>query len=135
MLSRRRRRPHPRLPDGVWLRQFDSCPFGQEDDGLNEGNVADLLHELEHVTTEPAAETVANLHLRVNVERGRFLVVEGAQPNSVAATLAQFDVLADFAELPALLAAIDKFPVGINYSAQALDSAAADGLISPRVGA
>ena len=63
-LLRWRRRPHPtRLPDNDGFWQYDPGSFGQDSDGLDEGDFTDLLHELEHVTPDATAETAIDLHL------------------------------------------------------------------------
>ena len=64
-------------------------------DGADEVDVLVLLHEREHVARLVAAEALVPAGLLTDVERGRPLGVERAQPDPVASGLAQGDELAD----------------------------------------
>jgi hypothetical protein len=54
-------------------------PIGQHLDGLDEGDVFDLLDERVHVTAFAAAEAVEVTVIGPHVKRRRLLVVERAQ--------------------------------------------------------
>ncbi len=77
------------------LGQRDLQLLRDQTNGFREGNVLDLLHERQDIARRAAAKAVEELPGGVYRERGRFFLVEGAQPGEVLrATLAQLDVLA-----------------------------------------
>ena len=80
----------------VLVVQLDAIATGQHLDRLDEAEVADLLHEGDHVPALAAAEAVPMAQLRADVERGGLLVVERAQALHRADPAgAQRDVLGD----------------------------------------
>src|SRR5690606_5282826 len=76
--------------------QGDAGLGGEALDGLGEGEVVDLHHERDGVAALLAAEAVEEALGGADLEGGRLLVVEGAQPLEVAAAgVAQLEVLGD----------------------------------------
>ncbi len=74
----------------------EADPVGQPLDGLDEADVLDLHHEVDHAAALAAAEAVEGAVGRADVERRRLLVVERAQAaHRTRARPAQRDVLAD----------------------------------------
>ena len=59
--------------------ELDAGPAGEPLDRLGEGEVVDLLHELDDVTAVRAGEAVPQAAGRGDVERRGLLVVERAQ--------------------------------------------------------
>ena len=86
------------------LRQRDLQLLGDQPDGFREGDVLDLLHEVEDVARCPAAEAVEELPRGVHRERRRLFLMKRAQALEVLrAALAQLDVLAHNADDVSLL--------------------------------
>ena len=85
-------------------------------DGFGEGDVLDLLHEAEDVAGRAAAEAMKELPRSVYRHRGRFFLMEWAEPDEVLRTrLAQGDVLAHNADdVSLLLEGVRKIP-GIRH--------------------
>jgi hypothetical protein len=76
--------------------ELDAGPLGEPFDRLGEGQVLDLADERDDVPALAAAEAVVVAPGRGDVERGRLLLMEGAQPLEVApARVAQLNVFAD----------------------------------------
>ena len=73
----------------VLRRQWDVGPLGQELHRLRERQALDLHDEIDDAAALFAAEAVVDLLIRRHGERGRFLVVEGAQAEQVAALACQ----------------------------------------------
>ena len=78
---------------GGRVRELDPGLGGELLDRAHEVDVVDLLHEREHVAGRVAAEALVAAGLLAHVERRRLLGVERAQPDPVAAGLAQLHVL------------------------------------------
>ena len=89
----------------VLATQLDAELVGEPLDGLGEGEPVDLHEEGDDVTALAAAEAVEELAGRVDVERRRLLVVEGAQALERPATRAlERDVARHHVVDPRLLA-------------------------------
>ena len=73
----------------VLRRQRDVGPLGQELHRLRERQALDLHDEIDDAAALFAAEAVVDLLVRRYGKRGRFLVVEGAQAEQVAALARQ----------------------------------------------
>ena len=75
--------------------QLDPVTVGEQLDRLGEAKPLLLFDELDHVAADPAAEAVVELLLGVDRERGRALLVEGAEPDPAGALAAQVGVGGD----------------------------------------
>ncbi len=85
------------LRGGVFLfGQRDAALLRHDPHGFGKADVFDLADEAEDVSGNAAAEAMVELAHRVDGERGRFFLVEGAQAGEVhASAFAQTDVLLD----------------------------------------
>ncbi len=72
--------------------ELDPVAVGEQLDRLGEAEPLLLLDELDRVAADPAAEAVVELFLGVDRERGRALLVEGAEPDPARALAAQVGV-------------------------------------------
>jgi len=104
----------------VALGDLDAALRGQRAHGLGEAQVFVLHQERERVPTTVAAEAVEDLPLRMDVEGGRLLVVEGAEALEAATGLAERDVTAD--EIDDVDAGSDRFDRLLGDPAHALAS-------------
>ena len=80
------------------LLALDPGQLGQAVQRTFEIGLLDQLLEADDVAAPLAAEAVPGLHLLVNPEAGRLLLVEGTEAGVLAALLAQADVLLDEVE-------------------------------------
>ena len=62
------------------LRHGHARPLGKPPHRVGKGQVFHAHDELEHAPSLIAAKTVKGIIFRINIEGGRFLIVEGAQP-------------------------------------------------------
>ena len=81
--------------DARLLLELDPGPLGQRFQGAPKVGLVDQLHEGEEVAALLAAEAVPGLHLLVQGEAGRLLLVEGTEARELAPALGQADVLGD----------------------------------------
>ncbi len=72
--------------------ELDPVAVGEHLDRIGEAETLFLLDELDHVAADTTAEAVVELFLRVDRERGRALVVEGAEADHPGARAAQVGV-------------------------------------------
>ena len=88
----------PLLLGVFFLRERDACPLRQEFHGLREGIILVLLNKRKYVSTRPAAETVIHLLIRTHGKGGRFLIVEGAEPEVGASLPLEFYIFGNDAD-------------------------------------
>ena len=73
-------------------RHHDACPVAKEAHGLHIVEVFDAADEVDHLAARPAAEAIVALVFGIDGERGRFFVMERAQPDQILAAPPQLDV-------------------------------------------
>ena len=73
-----------------FLRKCDASPLCQKFHSFRERIILVLLNKRKYVSTRPAAETVIHLLIRTYGKGGRFLVVEGAEPEVGASLPLEF---------------------------------------------
>jgi D-serine deaminase-like pyridoxal phosphate-dependent protein len=80
------------------LRLGDSGAAGEDGEGGGEVHIFYAHDEVEEVATSATTEAVEDALLRVNIERGFGVGVEGAETDEAPPHLAQAQVSADYAE-------------------------------------
>ena len=75
--------------------QRNLCALGQPPHGVHEADVLVILDEGEHVAALVAAEAMENLLVRIDVEAGRFFLVERTERGEVRAVFFQRHIRAD----------------------------------------
>ena len=88
----------PLLLGVFFLRERDACPLRQKFHSFRERIILVLLNKRKYVSTRSAAETVIHLLIRTYGKGGRFLVVEGAEPEVGASFPLEFYIFGNDAD-------------------------------------
>ena len=80
---------------GIFFFELDAGTAREHARGLGEGQILELLHELDDVAARTAAEAFETAAVGMDVKRGRLLPVEMAEAHETVAAFTQLHICAD----------------------------------------